>query len=66
MDQHFPRCTVIVGIEHTVLLLFGKFMAVRQMQEICQFAKLDSNDIDVILFSRCNVSNDRHLFYFFL
>ncbi len=43
IEQHFPRCTVIVGIEHTVSLLFGKVMAVRPMQEMCQFAKLVSN-----------------------
>ena len=66
IEQHFPQCSVIVGIEHTVSLLFGKVMAVRPMQEMCQFAKLVSNVIDVILFFRCNVSNNQHLFYLFL
>ncbi len=48
MEQHFPRCTVIVGIEHAVLLLFGKLMAVRPMLEMCNFAKLVSNFTDII------------------
>ena len=50
MEQHFPRCTVIVGIEHTFVLLFGEVIAGRPMQEMCQFAKLVSYVIDVILF----------------
>jgi hypothetical protein len=29
MEQHFPRCTVLVGIDNTVSLLFGKVMAFR-------------------------------------
>ncbi len=48
MEQHFPRCTVIVGIKHTVSLLFGKLMAVRPMLEMCKFAKLVSNVIDIV------------------
>ena len=66
MEQHFPRCTVIVGIEHAVSLIFGKVMAVRPMQEMYQFATLVSNIIDIILFFRCNVSNNQHLLYLFL
>ena len=66
MEQHVPRCTVIMGIEHTVLLLFGKVMAVRPMQEMCQFSKFFSNVIDVTLLFICNVSNNQHLFYLFL
>ena len=48
MEQHFPRCTVIVGIEHTVSLLFGKLMAVRPMLVMCNFAKLVSNFVDIV------------------
>ncbi len=37
--QYFPCCTVSVGVEHTVSLLFGKVMAIRPMKELCGFAK---------------------------
>ena len=54
MEQHFSKCIVITRIEHTVSLLFGKVMALRPMQEMCQFAKLVSNVIDVaLLFMQC-------------
>ena len=57
IEQHFPQCTVIVRIEHTVSLLFGKVMAVRPMQEMCQFAKLVSN---VRLLTVSNISINCH------
>ena len=49
MGQHFPRCSVIVGLEHTVSLLFRKVMALRQMHEMCKFAKLVRSCIDQFL-----------------
>ena len=39
IEQYFPRCTVSVGVEHTVSLLFGKVMAICPMKELCGFAK---------------------------
>jgi hypothetical protein len=42
IEQHFPQCSVIFRIVHTVSLLFGKVMTVRPMQEMCQFVKLVS------------------------
>ena len=39
IEQYFPRCTVSVGVEHTVSHLFGKVMAIRPMKELCGFAK---------------------------
>ena len=56
MEQHFPRCTVIVGVEHTVSLLFGKVMAVRPMQEMCQFAKLVSNIVCLLTLSNVSIN----------
>ena len=61
MEQHFPRCTVLVGIEHTVLLLFGKVMAVRPMHEMCQFAKLMSNVVCLLTVS--NISINCHFIF---
>jgi hypothetical protein len=56
IQQHFPMCTVIVGIEHTVSLLFGKVMAVRPMQEMCQFAKLVSNIVCLLTLSNVSIN----------
>ena len=39
IEQYFPRCTVSIGVEHTVSLFFGKVMALRPMKEMCGFAK---------------------------
>lgn len=39
IEQYFPCCTVSIGVEHTVSLLFGKVMALRPMKEMCGFAK---------------------------
>lgn len=39
IEQYFPRCTVTIGVEHTVSLLFGKVMSIRPMKEMCGFAK---------------------------
>ena len=58
IEQHFPRCSVIVGIEHTVSLLFGKVMAVRPMQEMCQFAKLVSNVVRLLTVSNVSINCD--------
>ena len=63
IEQHFPQCSVIVGIEHTVSLLFGKAMAVRPMQEMCQFAKLMS--VVVCLLIVCNVTLITILSFYF-
>ncbi len=30
IEQYFPCCTVSIGVEHTVSLLFGKVMALPQ------------------------------------
>ena len=38
-EQYYPHCTVSIGVEHTVSLLFGKVMALRPMKEMCGFAK---------------------------
>ena len=43
LEQHLPRCTVLNILEHTASLLFGKVMAVRLMNEMCQFANLVGN-----------------------
>jgi hypothetical protein len=63
IEQHFPQCTVIVGIEHTVSFLFGRVMAVRPMQEMCQFSKLVS--VVVCLLIVCNVTFNYHFIFLF-
>ena len=39
IEQFFPRCSVITGIEHTTSLLFGKVMSLWPMKEMHLFAK---------------------------
>ena len=63
IGQHFPRYSVIVRIEHTVSLLFGRVMDVRPMQEMCQFSKLVS--VVVCLLIVCNVTFNYHFIFLF-
>ncbi len=39
IEQYFPCCTVSIGVEYTVSLLFGKVVALHPMKEMCGFAK---------------------------
>ena len=39
IEQFFPRCSVITGIEHTTSLLFGKVMSLWPIKGMCLFAK---------------------------
>ena len=53
IERYFPRCTVSIGVEHTVSLLFGKVMAVRPMKEMWGFAKKVSCQVCVFLILHC-------------
>ena len=39
INQYFPRCSVIVGLEHTVSLICGKVCTLTPVKEFCRFAK---------------------------
>ena len=39
INQYFPRCSVIVGLEHTVSLVCGKVCTLTPVKEFCRFAK---------------------------
>ena len=38
IEQYFPRCSVIKGIEHTASLYFGKISALSPIRELNLFA----------------------------
>ena len=37
MAEHYPRVTVIAGLEHTVSLIFGRFMNTHILSIMCIF-----------------------------
>ena len=39
MREHYPQITVLQGIEHTVATIIGKWVGLRPIKTLCQFAK---------------------------
>ena len=53
IEQYFPHCTVSIGVEHAVSLLFRKVMAVCPMKEMCGIAKKVGCQVCVFLTLHC-------------
>ena len=39
LREHYPQITVLQGIEHTVATIIGKWVGLRPIKTLCQFAK---------------------------
>jgi hypothetical protein len=67
MAEHFPRVSVIAGLEHTVSLIFGRFMNTEVLSVICNFCNKESCLCCLLLLGTSNTycfsnSQVRHVF----